>query len=129
VQNPVYGYSTAGTYIVTLQITDDNNCQALTADTLEIILIDGINYLVKTAIFDIFPNPNKGMFTIEYLGFNDEKVKLEIINTLGQSIRNEDYEVDGIWSKPINLSAEGTGVYYIRLSSNGKTITRRVIVN
>ena len=129
IQNPVYVYSTAGTYIVTLQITDDNNCQTLTADTLEIILVDGINYLDKDAIFDVFPNPNKGMFTIEYLGFNDKKVKLEILNTLGQSIINEKYEVDGIWSKPINLSTEGTGVYYIRLTSNGKTLTKRVIIH
>ena len=69
------------------------------------------------------------MFTIEYLGFNDKKVKLEILNTLGQSIINEKYEVDGIWSKPINLSTEGTGVYYIRLTSNGKTLTKRVIIH
>ena len=129
IQNPIYVYSTAGTYIVTLQITDDNNCQALTADTLEITLVDGINDSAKDVIFDVFPNPNKGIFIIEYLGLNDKRVKLEIMNTLGQSIINKEYKVDGIWSKPINLSKEGTGIYYIRLTAGTNTLSKRIIVH
>ncbi len=70
----------------------------------------------------IFPNPSNGIINIES-SFN-ESYSIKVIDLLGNSI----YSDSKIGASTIDLSPFGTGVYFIQLSNNGTTISKRVII-
>lgn len=72
--------------------------------------------------FNVFPNPNNGIFSINTTSNFD---KIEIFNLVGQKIftfNNEDLNY-------INLSKEPTGIYFVKVSFENSIITKRIIYN
>ena len=72
--------------------------------------------------FNVFPNPNNGIFSINTTSNFD---KIEIFNLVGQKIftfNNEDLN-------HINLSKEPTGIYFVKVSFENSIITKRIIYN
>lgn len=73
---------------------------------------------------NIYPNPTKGLLTIEFGQATDEPVKVEIINNLGQTIRNEEFTQKLF---DVNLSNEKPGLYLIRLMYKGEVLDWKII--
>jgi hypothetical protein len=64
----------------------------------------------------IYPNPTKDKLTIEFVSKNIQKLKLSIMNSLGQTI-NFKYEI--INSKAqIDLTSFKNGIYYLKVHNN-----------
>jgi hypothetical protein len=120
-----------GTY--THCIVDDlNGCISCTEFTIS--LNNGTG-LVKESLknrISIFPNPAREFVYVQGTKNTGEsgRVSLEIVNFLGQSIRQEDIDPD----KPgigINVEAIPNGVYILKLKAqnNTETISRRFVIN
>jgi hypothetical protein len=76
--------------------------------------------------FSIFPNPTKGSFTIQLNSdFIDNSTVLEIYNTLGQVVFNQILKSE---NSDI-LFNQIEGVYIVKIKSNNKTISKKLIVN
>jgi len=93
----------------------------------DIALIDQstveISEIYKENRFEVYPNPNNGIFTIS----GEDIQKIEIINVAGQLLRQE-----SINSKTHQLQINDftQGIYFIKVNyTNGLSVNKKVIVN
>ncbi|MBI3503085.1 MAG: T9SS type A sorting domain-containing protein [Bacteroidetes bacterium] len=70
----------------------------------------------------VYPNPSSWEFTIQSSLFNVENV--EVYNAVGEKIISEKPNAK---TEVLNLKEEG--IYFVRMNSNGKIITKKLIVN
>ena len=86
--------------------------------------------------FNLYPNPNDGMFTLEY-NLNDElsDVQLEVYNLMGVLVyaQNQAGQPAGQYQVPMDLKSEShaslaAGMYLCQMKVNGKTFNCRFIL-
>lgn len=80
----------------------------------------GIETYEKPSLISIYPNPSSGYLSIE-LPLNSE---LEIINLNGKIIRRLVADSETI---TIDISGLSKGLYVLNITSDNKTITKKVI--
>lgn len=73
----------------------------------------------------LYPNPAKESATLEFLGLNSE-AKISIVNMKGQIIKTIDIQPSQ--SYELNLIDFASGVYYVKVITEGKIITQKLIV-
>lgn len=119
-QSPVYTYSSAGVYSVTLTVTDVFGCGYSTTDTLSVIIsgVDG----GRATMFSVSPNPFCNYLKIERSG--EESVVLELRNISGQLI----VECNVLNSEVINTLHLTAGVYFVSLrTASGHSQTIKLV--
>ena len=76
----------------------------------------------------VFPNPSTGIFNIAFGNLNPNKI--EVYDITGKLIMKKDsLEVSGINQTNIDLSNTSNGVYFVKISTENNTITKRIIKN
>ncbi|MEE1226716.1 MAG: fibronectin type III domain-containing protein [Bacteroidales bacterium] len=73
----------------------------------------------------LYPNPAKESATLEFLGLNSE-AKISIVNMKGQIVKTIDIQPSQ--SYELNLTDFASGVYYVKVITEGKIITQKLIV-
>lgn len=69
----------------------------------------------------LYPNPNKGVFTLSATGIEHQSIDVEVINLLGQAIYNSTITPDNRQvSTDIHLNDAPAGIYILRITSDGK---------
>lgn len=121
-------YASAGTYKVTLTVTD-TVCN--TTDTISQTILANVsmNEFGLNETIEVYPNPNKGNFNIDLNLNGGHDVRMVLVNTLGQIVYSKDLGYIGGHSKT-NLNAEGLtpGIYYLRITAGSKSATIKVSV-
>ncbi|HNW97838.1 MAG TPA: S8/S53 family peptidase [Bacteroidales bacterium] len=89
-----------------------------------------VNNISNTELnYMIYPNPNNGNFSIDYISKTDEEINISIIDILGKNILSENWKVNtGINSERFNFSDVTTGIYFIKISSLEGTSVYKMIV-
>jgi parallel beta-helix repeat protein/predicted outer membrane repeat protein len=78
--------------------------------------------------FSVYPNPSNGHFSVSFNDFKFEKATLTVTNAAGQIIH--EIEVSGMESiMQFDLTDANKGVYFIRVHTDQKVITKKVILN
>jgi PKD repeat protein len=80
---PSHEYNTAGTYQVTLVVTNNTGCVDTVVDTVTVLLVTSICD-INNVSFSIYPNPVTNNLTIE----SSQQAIIEIFNIQGQLIEN-----------------------------------------
>ncbi|QXP60555.1 zinc-dependent metalloprotease [Olleya sp. HaHaR_3_96] len=76
----------------------------------------------------VYPNPNNGEFSIK---FNDVSgdVDVEVFDIRGRSILQNKYsKITGDFNKSLNLGDVESGIYLLNIKNNGRTITKKIVV-
>ncbi len=100
---------------------------------------DGIIYLMPTAIehyymlneLSVYPNPVSEKAIISIIGDKNETIGYTLINSEGKLIEQKELTINtGINSLEINVKQLGLSraIYFIRITSSGKEITKKLIV-
>ncbi len=81
------------------------------------------NSLQKIA--SIFPNPSNGKFVLQ--GFNNDlqNANIAIYNVLGSIVYSSEMKQD---SNDIDISNQAKGVYFVKITKEGKTQTQKIII-
>jgi len=95
------------------------NCQNTYLSTANISLDEAVS---------VFPNPTSGKVTLSYMLQNSKPVSVEVFNVSGSKVASFSNLKSGLGHTEINLAQFGNGVYMIRLSNDGQTTTKRVVV-
>lgn len=98
------------------------------SDTIKISCINTKTDDIATLqSFDIYPNPNKGVFDINIQLAKTAEIQVNIVNTLGQILKTERILSDH-FSEKYDLSHIATGLYFVKLTVDGQTVVKRVSV-
>ena len=76
-------------------------------------------YSEPTTTLSVHPNPFSNSTTVSYKVETPSNVRIELLNTLGQTIEvlREDYTDIGTYQLPLNISTLSSGMYSIRMIS------------
>lgn len=69
----------------------------------------------------VFPNPASDYFIIDFIG-NEKIEKIEVLNFLGQPVRSFNFSTNNF-----DLNGLSTGVYFVNIHIEGRTITKKLI--
>jgi hypothetical protein len=98
------------------------------SNVLEVVFTTGINENSAFNSINIYPNPSEDIFNIElqddYLG----ETKITLVDELGRIVYTESInKTKGILSSRIDLSNKSNGVYFLKINSDKKTTTKRIV--
>jgi hypothetical protein len=83
---------------------------------------------VMSGEFNVYPNPNNGVFTVELNNIKADDYKISVTNVLGQEVYTSNKEISTLISEKIDLSDLSKGVYMLEVSNSESTITEKIIV-
>lgn len=87
-----------------------------------------INENEVSATLNLFPNPSNGFVNLEYISGNQGNIIISVVNTLGATVYTTNAVSNGSLNKSIDLSQLTKGIYFVNVSSNNGTTTKKLIV-
>ena len=122
-QSPTHVFTAPGTYEVCLTITDALGCDDQYCKEVEVGAV-GIDNTTPSD-FIVSPNPTQNNITIEIPAILSGDVEVSIKNVLGQTMMSQIVNANML-SVEMNLSALGSGLYFVELHSEGKTFVKQI---
>ncbi|MBI1221650.1 MAG: PKD domain-containing protein [Bacteroidetes bacterium] len=126
-QSPTHQYVYDGNFTAQLITKNADQCISTTFQNVSIHRT-GLNDLSLDAKMRLYPNPNKGRFTLELDGATFDHTSAKVVNSLGQ-------EVQAIWNLETNsralidLSTAKPGVYFVILNNdNGQQAQLQFVI-
>ena len=77
--------------------------------------------------FSIYPNPNKGSFTIEFKELANS-FSVEVYDVTGKTIYENSYDQSANPSQMINLDNVNRGIYFINVKSDKGLVTKKLVI-
>jgi hypothetical protein len=127
--NPAHAYTAAGTYTVTLTVTNiSTGCKSTIIQTVTVSLPIGINTIANEFNLLAKPNPFAEMTKIEFELMKESEVTLEIYDLIGKKVGVlvDHQRLSGSQSHSWMIDTHSTGVYVARLTVDGKTSILRL---
>ena len=114
-------FQAAGSYAVSLTVTDTNGCSATSMQTVQ---TQTVSIVEQDGLYiSVFPNPFVDKITIN--GHWEQGTNINITSLDGKKVL-ENIQVQPVFT--VDLSTISSGVYFVRLStSEGKTSTFKII--
>ncbi len=78
--------------------------------------------------FAIYPNPNKGDFTVQFNSSSNNEIKIEVYDMRGRRIFDNNYENTGLFRQNIQLNNLQSGVYLVNVQDGKKKEVKRIII-
>ena len=78
--------------------------------------------------FVLFPNPNKGSFTVSFDSKSSEEIKILVHDLRGRNLLERKYNNTGVFSQNIQLEGFQSGVYLVTVLDGDQKEVRRIIV-
>ncbi len=75
----------------------------------------------------VYPNPNKGSFTISFNSESD-KTNITIHYIRGRQIFKNDYNDSGLFNQTIDLKNTESGIYLVTINNGTKKVTKKILV-
>jgi Zn-dependent metalloprotease len=80
--------------------------------------------------FVVYPNPNNGVFSVQFTSNSKQKVKLEVYNILGGLVSSEYKSIKvGLNQIEVDISNQTKGIYFVKLTSGESTNVVRIVKN
>ena len=77
--------------------------------------------------FSIYPNPNKGSFTIEFKELANS-FSVEVYDVTGKTIYENNYEQSSNLIQVVDLDNPTSGIYFINIKSDKGIVTKKLII-
>jgi hypothetical protein len=115
-----------GTYSITAIATDNLNAST-TSSPVELVVESNIKYDANSEIFKLYPNPNNGLFSIEFIKpIQNEKSEILITDLSGKQVYNGLFLKEET-IKQIDISYFKSGIYMLMIIYKGILVTKKII--
>ncbi|MEM6262448.1 MAG: PKD domain-containing protein [Bacteroidota bacterium] len=123
----VYTYAASGTYTACLVAVTDCRSDTLCQDV--VVIATSTADLINAGSLNIFPNPTKGDFQVALSLRKAASLDIEVVSIQGQQVFRKDMGiVSGEVNERINLNQVSSGLYFVHLTVDGKTVTKKLRV-
>ncbi|MCK8480945.1 T9SS type A sorting domain-containing protein [Psychroserpens algicola] len=125
----IYGEMSAGDWVLT--VFDDANQDGGSLINFELEICTEQELSVSdfsSDEFSIFPNPNKGEFTILLNSSSTEDINIDVFDIRGRQIFSNSYVNTSEFREVVNLNSVQSGMYLVTVSDGLKKTTRKIIV-
>ncbi|WP_298516335.1 zinc-dependent metalloprotease family protein [uncultured Kordia sp.] len=78
--------------------------------------------------FALYPNPNKGEFSLSFNSTSGEDININVHDISGRLIYTKDYNATSTFNENISLKNVSTGMYLITVTDQERTVTKKLIV-
>jgi PKD repeat protein len=147
---PSHTYSAPGMYTICISIRDSGGCSSQYCDTLSALRLPSwlashhtrVNVvnpatvlgIQETKLLDswkVYPNPSQGAVTIRYTLLQNSGINLAVYDEVGREVlalENIASQVSGSHEVHFNASDLQAGSYFVRMKTNDKVETQRIIL-
>ena len=129
-QYPIHTFTSEGTFSITL-IVSNGFCSDTAYKVIHVVKEPEVNKenwkSLKNLV--VYPNPNMGKFTINAEFSHKNTVFMELFNSLGQKIYEQDLGSHSNLKSNIEIEGLTKGVYILKISSNNDYVTVKLLVN
>ncbi len=110
--------STGATNFRSIDGSEENSGDVISAEKLT--ALEGLN---------LFPNPANTTLTVNYFTPNMENTSIEVYDMMGQLINNMSVNaIQGFNSRELDLTSMSNGVYFLKVTQNNSTLTKKFVV-
>jgi subtilisin-like proprotein convertase family protein len=78
--------------------------------------------------FNLYPNPNKGNFNIQFNGTSTNDTKVYVYDLLGRQIFNKVYKNESNFNQNIQLNNIQTGIYLLKIIDGDKETVKKIVI-
>lgn len=78
--------------------------------------------------FRLYPNPNNGIFTLEFDSVSSEDIQVSVFDIRGRKVFDQTYFNTGKFSQNINLNNAQSGVYMIHIKDGKTSETQKIVI-
>jgi subtilisin-like proprotein convertase family protein len=78
--------------------------------------------------FNLYPNPNKGSFTVQFNSTNTDDIKILIYDLAGKLIFDKKYRNEQYFEKNIELNKIQAGIYIMEVTDGDKKTEKKLII-
>ena len=97
-------------------------------DDINISNSTGIDEANANSSITIFPNPNNGNFNIDIKNTDNEKIAINIFNSIGQSVYQVNNKtINGVYN--LDLTNQSSGIYFVQIIKGNATYQKRITVS
>ena len=112
----------------TVIVTNTFGCSSATS-AVTIVSTVGIEDAGNPYFLTVSPNPNDGNFEISFVVIEQGDYKVELVNALGQLVYKEELKnYNGKYSKHLNVTEYGKGMYMLTLTNSRNETVKKIIV-
>ncbi|MCB0844929.1 MAG: T9SS type A sorting domain-containing protein, partial [Bacteroidetes bacterium] len=127
--NPSHSYATNNDYVVSLTITNDCGSVTIT-DTVSVTQV-GIEDNLLSQNVKIYPNPNQGIFEVNFDRLDLEDVTIQVYSMEGRRVYSQEIgTIRGLYSHQVNLPENiAKGVYMLHINTAKANLRKRFLLN
>src|SRR5690606_20214923 len=76
----------------------------------------------------LYPNPNKGSFTVTFLSNSSNDIDVHVFDIRGREVYKETFSNTGSFNQNINLEDVQTGIYLVSIIDGAKKVMKKIII-
>jgi subtilisin-like proprotein convertase family protein len=125
------GQQMNGTWTLRVLDSAQGDGGAITSWSLNICNVSEVPLSVDDNTFQnfiLYPNPNKGNFTISFNSDNSEKINVRVFDIGGRSVFNKEYQNNGLFNENMHLDNLQSGVYLVKVQNGSKQLTKKIVI-
>ena len=117
-----------GVQTISVDVTNSKTCAGSGTIHITFIPCAGIGEL-KNVSFNLYPNPNNGLFNVEFHASQKENININVVNQSGVTVYTlTNLEVSGVVSRNIDLGILPQGTYFFRISNGSDSILKKFVI-
>lgn len=121
--NKVHVATVNGVY--TVQVANTAECKSTSNNYTHFLV--GLENIFANTKFMVYPNPtNTGIVTIQWQGLAVSNATIYVTDMLGKLVLQNNLDVQSNDETSIDLSQQNGGMYFVTITANGQSITRKV---
>ncbi len=134
------GVPNNGSYVVTLpNVTASTaTCRFMVKAVGNVFLaVNSKNFTITPALandtfglnnFSLYPNPNKGNFSVQFDSTSTNDIEITVHDIRGRNIFERTYPNTGMFSQNLQLDTVQSGVYLVTVKDGDKKVVKKIVV-
>ncbi|EDP95340.1 M12 family metallo-peptidase [Kordia algicida OT-1] len=78
--------------------------------------------------FALYPNPNKGEFSLSFSSQSGEDIDINVYDVSGRLVHTKNYNATSTFNENISLKNVSSGMYLITVTDQDRTVTKKLII-